>query len=108
MIGTTTYDQQVEIAVNLVVKAGQITRLDTLGQVAAVAVHAPNVKGLDMKAVYALKAGTNQIAAKVEAWDVPMLVSGGVSYDIALEQSAGLTRIRSGITPRRGELMEIR
>jgi hypothetical protein len=61
-----------------------------------------------MKAVYALKAGTNQIAAKVEAWDVPMLVPGGVSYDIALEQSAGLTRIRSGLTPGPGELVDIR
>jgi hypothetical protein len=92
VIGTTIYgEQQVEIAENLAVKAGQITRLDTSGQVAAIIVHAPNVKGLDMKAVYALKAGTNQIAAKVEAWDVPMLVPGGVPYDIALEQSAGLT-----------------
>lgn len=108
VIGTTIYEQQVEIADNLAVKAGQLTRLDTLGQVAAIVVHAPNVKGLDMKAVYALKAGTNQIAAKVEAWDVPMLVPGGVSYDIALEQSAGLTRIRSGLTPGRGELVDIR
>jgi hypothetical protein len=108
VIGTTIYDQQVEIASNLAVKAGQITRLDTLGQVASIVVHAPNVTGLDMKAVYALKAGTNQIAAKVEAWDVPMLVPSGVSYDIALEQSAGLTRIRSGLTPGRGELVDIR
>jgi hypothetical protein len=108
VIGTTTYDQQVELASNLAVKAGQITRLDTLGEVASILVHAPNVKGLNMKAVYALKAGTNQVAAKVEAWDVPMLVPGGVSYDIGLEQSAGLTRIRSGITPGRGELVEIR
>jgi hypothetical protein len=108
VIGTTIYGQQVEIAGNLAVKAGQITRLDTLGQVAAIVVHAPNVKGLNMKAVYALKAGTNQIAAKVEAWDVPMLVPGGVSYDIALEQSAGLTRIRSGLTPGPGELVDIR
>ena len=108
VIGTTTYDQQVEIATNLIVKAGQITRFDPLGQVASIIVHAPNVKGLDMKAVYALKAGSNQIAAKVEAWDVPMLVPGGMPYDIALEQSAGLTRIRSGITPGLGELVEIR
>jgi hypothetical protein len=108
VIGTTIYGQQVEIAGDLAVKAGQIARLDTMGQVAAIVVHAPNVKGLDMKAVYALKAGTNQIAAKVEAWDVPMLVPGGVSYDIALEQSAGLTRIRSGLTPGRGELVDIR
>jgi hypothetical protein len=71
-------------------------------------VHEPNVKGLNMKAVYALKAGTNEIAAKVEAWDIPMLVPVGVSYDVALEQSAGLTRVRSGITPGRGELVDIR
>ena len=108
VFGTTIYDQQVEIASNLAVKSGQITRLETLGQVASIVVHAPNVKGLDMKAVYALKTGTNQIAAKVEAWDVPMLVPSGVSYDIALEQSAGLTRIRSGLTPGSGELVDIR
>jgi len=108
VIGTTLYGQEVEIAGNLAVKAGQITRLDTLGQVAAIVVHAPNVKGLNMKAVYALTAGTDQIAAKVEAWDVPMLVPAGVSYDIALEQSAGLTRIRFGLTPGRGELVDIR
>jgi hypothetical protein len=108
VIGTTAYDQHVEIAGNIAVKAGQITRLDTTGQVAAIVVHAPNVKGLDMKAVYALKTGTNEIAAKVEAWGVPMLVPGGATYDIALEQSAGLTRIRSGLTPGRGELVDIR
>lgn len=108
VIGTTAYNQLVEVADSLAVKAGQITKLDPLSQVAAIIVHAPNVKGLDMKAVYALKAGTNQIAAKVEAWDVPMLVPGGASYDIGLEQSAGLTRVRSGITPGRGELVEIR
>ena len=37
-----------------------------------------------------------------------MLVPAGVSYDIALEQSAGLTRIRFGLTPGRGELVDIR
>ncbi len=67
VIGTTTYDQHVEIAGNIAVRAKEITRFDTLGQVAAIVVHAPNVKGLNMKAVYALKAGTNAIAAKVEA-----------------------------------------
>jgi len=108
VIGTTIYEQKVELAGNLAVKAGQITRLDTLGQVAAIVVHALNVKGIEMKAVYALKTGTNEIAAKVEAWDVPMLVPGGASYDIALEQSAGLTRIRSGLAPKPGELVDIR
>jgi hypothetical protein len=57
--------------------------------------------------VYALKAGTNRLAAKVEAWGVSMLVPGGVRYGIALERSAGLTRIRSGLTPGPGELVDI-
>jgi hypothetical protein len=108
VIGTTTYGQQVKLASNLAVRVRQITRLDTLGEIAAILVHEPNVKGLNMKAVYALKAGTNEIAAKVEAWDIPMLVPVGLSYDVALEQSAGLTRVRSGITPGRGELVDIR
>ena len=108
VIGTTVDGQQVQLAEDLAVKAGAITRLDPIGQVAAIVVHAPNIAGLDMKLVYALKAGTNQIAAQVEAWDVPMLVPAGMPYDIALKQAAGLTRIRTGITPGRGELVEIR
>jgi hypothetical protein len=66
------------------------------------------IKKLDMNAVYALKTGTNEIEGKVEAWDVPMLMSAGGTYDIALEQSAGLTRIKKGLTPGNGELVEIR
>ena len=108
VVGTTADGQTVVLAMDVAVRGGQIAKFDTLGQVASIIVHAPNVKGLDMKAVYALKAGSNQIAGKVEAWDVPMLVAGGSTYDIALEQSAGLTRIRSGVTPARGELLEIR
>jgi len=107
-VGTTADGQTKELAANLAVRAGQITKFDTLGQMASIIVHAPNVKGLDMKAVYALKAGTNQIHGKVDAWDVPMLVAGGIAYDIALEQAAGLTRIKKGITPAHGELVEIR
>lgn len=108
VLGTTTDGQRVQLATNVAVKAGQITRLDTIGNVAAIVVHAPNVKGLNMRAIYALEAGTNKIAGKVEAWDVPMLVPSGGPYDVALEQTAGLTRIRSKITPGRGELVDIR
>jgi hypothetical protein len=107
-IGTTASDQHVGIADDIAVTVGRITRLDPLAQVAAIIVHAPSLKGLAMKSVYALNAGTNQIAAKVEAWDVPMLVRAGKAYDIALEQAAGLTRIRSGVTPGGGELLEIK
>ena len=108
VVGTTADGQTVVLATDVVVRRGQIEKFDPVGQVASIIVHAPTIKGLDMKAVYALKAGSNQIAGKVEAWGVPMLVAGGSTYDIALEQSAGLTRIKSGVTPARGELLEIR
>jgi hypothetical protein len=108
VMGTTTDGQVAQLATNVAVRAGAITRLDTVSQVAVIIVHTPNVRGLDVKALYALKAGTNQIAGKVDAFEKPMLVPAGASYDVALEQPAGLTRIRSGVVPGRGEVLEIR
>jgi hypothetical protein len=108
VICTTVDGQKVEVMTNVAVKAGAINRLDPMSQVAAITVYAPNVRGLDMKAVYALKAGTNQIASKVEAFETPMLVAADTSYDIALEQWAGLTRIRSAVAPKRGDVLEIK
>jgi hypothetical protein len=108
VVATTTDGQKVVVATGVTVKAAAITKLDPLSQVAAIVVHTPNVKGLDMKAVYALKAGTNQIASKVEAFETPMLVPGGASYDVALEQAAGLTRIRSAVAARAGEVLDIK
>jgi hypothetical protein len=57
--------------------------------------------------VYALNAGTDRIASKVDAFDKPLLVTAGQPYDIALEQAAGLTRIRKAIVPKPGELVNI-
>lgn len=100
-------DQEAHIAGGVTVTAGTITRLDPLSLVAAIVVYKPQI-ALDMKAVYALNAGTNQIAAKAEAWDVPMLVRAGVAYDVALDQTGGLMRVKLGFTPGRGELVEIK
>jgi hypothetical protein len=36
------------------------------------------------------------------------LIYAGESYDIALKQSGGVTRIKSNVTPKRGVLTEIR
>jgi hypothetical protein len=108
LIVATADDQEVHISEAVTVQAGVIARFDPLGQLAAVVVGKPSISGLDMKSVYVLNAGTTQIAAKVTAWDVPMLVRAGVAYDIALEQAAGLTRIKTGVTPGRGELVEIK
>ena len=107
-VGTTADGQTKELATNITVRGGQITKFDPMGKMASIIVYAPKVSGLEMTAVYALKAGTNEIEGKVEAWDVPMLVAAGATYDIALEQSAGLTRIKKGVIPGSGELVEIR
>jgi len=101
-------DQVVRIADGVTVTAGAITRLNPLDLVSAIVVYKPNLADLDMKAIYALNAGTNQIAAKVAAWEVPMLVRAGVAYDIGLDQAAGLTRHRKNLTPGGGEVVEIR
>jgi hypothetical protein len=105
MVLTTADNQIVHIADAVAVKAGAITRFDPLGQMAAIVVYKPSV-ALDMKAIYALNAGTNTPAAKVLAWDLPMLVRAGAAYDVALEQAAGITRIKT-VTPEAGQLVEI-
>jgi hypothetical protein len=100
-------DQGVHLVDAVTVNAGTITRLDLLDHLAAIVVHKPDIT-LDMKAILALNAGTDQIAARVTAWEVPMLVRAGVAYDIALDQAAGLMRINPRLTPGRGELVEIK
>jgi hypothetical protein len=61
-----------------------------------------------VEAIYALRAGTNEIAAQGKHFDEPILVYAGESYDIALKQSGGVARIKSNVTPKRGALTEIR
>lgn len=106
-VGVTVDGQVVQLATSIAVEAGTISRLDPLKQISAIIVRMPNVP-LDVKAIYALTAGTNQIAGKVDGFDRTMVVPAGAPYDIALEQSAGLTRIRSGIVPGAGEVVEIK
>jgi hypothetical protein len=103
----TTVDDQNVIVENVTVKAGVITRIDTANQLAAIVVHTPNVR-TELKAVYALTAGTNRIASKVDAFEKPLLVAPGKPYDVALEQAAGLTHIRKAIVLKPGELVNIK
>jgi hypothetical protein len=71
-------------------------------------VHQPDIRGLDVKAIYALRAGTNEIAGKSDAFGKSMMVYAGEQYDVPLERPAGLTRIRTKLTPTRGALTEVR
>ena len=50
---------------NLEIKVRERKSLDTDNEVAAIVVHDPNIKGLNVKAIYALRTGTNEIAAKI-------------------------------------------
>jgi hypothetical protein len=93
---------------NVLVRARESTRVMTDNEIAGFVVYKPNVTGLDVEAIYALRAGTNQIAAESKHFGNPIMVYAGESYDIALKQSGGLTRIKTNLTPRRGALTDIR
>jgi hypothetical protein len=101
-------NSQLELIQGLEVKAGAIARIDTNNEIAAIVVHQPTTQGLNVKAIYALRAGTDQIAAQTDTFGKPMLVHPGGVYDVALQQAAGLTRIRTKVTATRGVITEIR
>jgi hypothetical protein len=106
IVCTTTDGQTVVVAENIQIKAGAIVRIDTGNQLAAIVVRTPKIR-TELKAVYALQANSNRIASKVDAFDKPLLVTAGQSYDVALEQAAGLTRIKKAVVPKPGELVDI-
>jgi hypothetical protein len=64
--------------------------------------------GLEVEMIYALRAGTNEIAVESKNFGNPLMVYAGDSYDIALKQPSGIARIKSNVTAKRGALTEIR
>ena len=93
---------------NVSLKASESRRITTDNEIAGFIVNDPKVSGLEVEAIYALRAGTNEIAAEGKKFGAPILVYAGESYDIALKQSSGVARIKSNVTPKRGALTEIR
>jgi len=92
---------------NVSVKARESKRITTDNEIAGFVVNDPKVSGLEVEAIYALRAGTNEIAAEAKHFGNPILVYAGDSYDIALKQAGGVARIKSNVTPKRGALTEI-
>ena len=93
---------------NVSVKARESKRIATDNEIAGFVVNDPKVSGLEVEAIYALRAGTNEIAAESKHFGEPILIYAGESYDIALKQPGGVARIKSNVTPKRGALTEIR
>ena len=93
---------------NIPVSARESKRIMTDNEIAGFVVYEPKVTGLAVEAIYALRAGTNEIASETKHFGNPIMVYAGESYDIALKQSGGLARIKSNVTPKRGELTEVR
>ncbi len=104
----TADGSEFDLVKNVPVKARETKRVITDNEVAAFVVYEPKIPGLNVKAIYALRAGTNEIAGKSDRFGTPMMVYAGESYDVALEQEAGLTRLRSNVTPSRGAVTEVR
>jgi hypothetical protein len=108
VVAKTVDDDEFDLVRNLEIKAGEQKRIDTDNEIAAIVVQKPDISGLNVKAIYALRTGTNQIAGKSAVFGKPIMVYAGEAYDVALEQPAGLTRIRSKLSPSRGVLTEVR
>jgi hypothetical protein len=79
---------------NVSVIAGESKRITTDNEIAGFIVNDPKVSGLEVEAIYALRAGTNEIAAESKLFGEPILIYAGDSYDIALKQSGGVARIK--------------
>jgi len=105
---TTMNGSEFILVKNVSVKAGESKRIPTDSEIAGFIVNDPKVSGLEVEAIYALRAGTNEIAAEGKQFGEPILVYAGESYDIALKQSGGVARIKNNVTPKRGALTEIR
>jgi hypothetical protein len=93
---------------NVPVKAGVSSRVITDNEIAGFVIDKPKMTGLEVETIYALRAGTDEIAAESKNFGSPLMVYAGDTYDIALKQSGGLARIKSNVTPRRGAITEIR
>ena len=89
------------------VKATESKRIHTDGEVAAIMVHDPKVPGLEVQEIYVLRAGSNQIVAQTESFESAIMVDPTEAYDVALKQPGGIARIKSQITPKRGEITEV-
>jgi hypothetical protein len=89
------------------VKATESRRIHTDGEVAAIMVHDPKVPGLEVQEIYVLRAGSNQIVAQTKSFESAIMVDPTEAYDVALKQPGGIARIKSQITPKRGEITEV-
>ena len=92
---------------NIAVTARESKRIVTDNEIAGFVVSDPKVAGLEVERIYALRAGTNEIAAEGKHFGDPILVYAGESYDIALKQAGGIARIKTNVTPKRGALTEV-
>ena len=92
---------------NIAVTARESKRIVTDNEIAGFFVSDPKVAGLEVERIYALRAGTNEIAAEGKHFGDPILVYAGESYDIALKQAGGIARIKTNVTPKRGALTEV-
>lgn len=103
----TADNNRLVLSRNVEVKARQVTRIRTDQEVAVIVVHDPKVDGLRLQAIYVLEAGGNRIISQTKAFGRPMMVHAGDTYDVAIEQPGGLARLKTGITAKPGELIEV-
>jgi hypothetical protein len=92
---------------NVEVKERQIARIRTDKEVAGFVVPDPKIEGIQVEAIYALRAGGNEIIAQSKKFDRPMIVPADDSYDIVLEQPGGRRTLKKNAPAKRGEFIDV-
>ena len=95
------------LAKNIEVKAREVAHIKSDKEIAIIVVHDPKMSGLQVNAVDVLEAGKNTIVSQTKEFDRPMLVHPGDAYDIVIEQPSGPARLKTGVTLKPGQLLEV-
>lgn len=107
MIDTVEDDYMFTLLKNVEVKERQVAQIRTDQEVAGFLVHDPRIEGTRLESIYIVRAGGNKIIAQTRKFDRPLIVPADESYDIVLVQDDKRITLKSGISAKRGELIEI-
>lgn len=105
ILGQTAEGDHFTLQMNLEVKAGGVTKIQTDKDVAAVVVHP--IGTAQIEAIRVFQAGGDAIVAETSKFDRVMFVPAGGTYDVTVKQAGSKRATLKTITPKRGELIEL-
>lgn len=107
MIDTVEDDYMFTLLKNVEVKERQVAQIRTDQEVAGFIVRDPRIKGTRLESIHVVRAGGDKTVAQTNKFDRPIIVPADESYDVILVQDDKRINLKSGVSAKRGELIEI-